>query len=75
MEGEIGDPQMGLQARLMSQALYKRHQSDHLEDQNLHHLHQSDPPENRRVMFGNPETTAGGPRGTKFYASVRLDVR
>jgi recombination protein RecA len=71
IEGEMGDTHVGLQARLMSQALRKL--AGTLHKSNLRDLHQPDPREGR-VMFGSPETTPGG-RALKFYSSVRLDVR
>ena len=72
LEGDMGDAQVGLQARLMSQALRKLTGID-LQSQDVRGLHQPDP-QKIGVMFGNPETTAGG-RALKFYASVRLDIR
>ena len=67
IEGEMGEAQMGLQARLMSQALRRR--LVEVEDQP--DLHQ--PIEKIGVMFGNPETMTGG--RLKFYASIRIDIR
>ena len=72
LEGEMGDSHMGLQARLMSQALRKLTAA--ISRSNTHRdLHQPDP-QKIGVMFGNPETTTGG-NALKFYASVRLDIR
>ncbi len=72
IEGEMGDSKMGLQARLMSQALRKL-------TANINKTHTScifinQLREKIGVMFGNPETTTGG-NALKFYASVRLDIR
>ena len=72
LEGEMGDSKMGLQARLMSQALRKLTAT--ISKTNticifINHLR-----EKIGVMFGNPETTTGG-NALKFYASVRLDIR
>src|SRR5438128_4589317 len=72
LEGEMGDPQMGLQARLMSQALRKLTGIVSKSRTCLIFINQIR--EKIGVMFGNPETTTGG-RALKFYCSVRVDVR
>src|SRR5213075_3046439 len=72
LEGEMGEPQMGLQARLMSQALRKLTAIVSKSRTCLIFINQIR--EKIGVMFGNPETTTGG-RALKFYASVRVDVR
>jgi recombination protein RecA len=72
IEGEMGDQQMGLQARLMSQALRKLTGAVSKSKTCLIFINQLR--EKIGVMFGNPETTTGG-RALKFYASVRLDIR
>ncbi|MEW6753695.1 MAG: recombinase RecA [Candidatus Latescibacterota bacterium] len=72
LEGEMGDSHVGLQARLMSQALRKLAGSINRSQTCLIFLNQLRM--NIGVMFGNPETTTGG-RALRFYASVRLDVR
>jgi recombination protein RecA len=72
LEGEMGDAQMGLQARLMSQALRKLTAIVSKSKTCLVFINQLR--EKIGVMFGNPETTTGG-RALKFYASVRLDIR
>ena len=72
LEGEMGDAQMGLQARLMSQALRKLTGIVSKSKTTLIFINQIR--EKIGVMFGNPETTTGG-RALKFYASVRVDVR
>lgn len=72
IEGEMGDSHMGLQARLMSQALRKLAGSINKSKTTAIFINQLR--EKIGVMFGNPETTTGG-RALKFYASVRLDVR
>ena len=72
LEGEMGDSHVGLQARLMSQALRKLTSSVARSDCVLIFINQIRM--QIGVMFGNPETTSGG-RALKFYASVRLDVR
>jgi recombination protein RecA len=72
LEGEMGDPQMGLQARLMSQALRKLTAITSKSQCCLIFINQIR--EKIGVMFGNPETTTGG-RALKFYSSVRLDIR
>src|SRR5271166_2475374 len=71
-EGDIGDPQMGLQARLMSQALRKLTAIVSKSKTCLIFINQIR--EKIGVMFGNPETTTGG-RALKFYASMRVDIR
>ncbi len=72
LDGEMGDSHMGLQARLMSQALRKLTGSVSKSRTCLIFINQIR--EKIGVMFGNPETTTGG-RALKFYASVRLDIR
>ena len=72
IEGEMGDAQMGLQARLMSQALRKLTGVVSKSNTTLIFINQLR--EKIGVMFGNPETTTGG-RALKFYASVRIDIR
>jgi len=72
IEGEMGDSQMGLQARLMSQALRKLTGAVSKSKTSLIFINQLR--EKIGVMFGNPETTTGG-RALKFYASVRIDIR
>ena len=72
LEGEIGDAFMGLQARMMSQALRKLTAS--LAKSNTCAIFINQIREKIGVMFGNPETTTGG-RALKFYASIRLDIR
>lgn len=72
IEGEMGDSHMGLQARLMSQALRKLTSSISKSKTSVIFINQIR--EKIGVMFGNPETTPGG-RALKFYASVRLDIR
>src|SRR6201999_3548939 len=72
LEGEMGDSHVGLQARLMSQALRKLTGAINRSRTSLIFTNQLR--EKVGVMFGNPETTPGG-RALKFYASVRLDVR
>jgi recombination protein RecA len=72
VEGEMGDPQMGLQARLMSQALRKVTPLAGKTNTMVIFINQLRM--KIGVMFGNPETTTGG-QALKFYASVRLDVR
>ncbi len=72
LEGEMGEAQMGLQARLMSQALRKLTAIVAKSGTCLIFINQLR--EKIGVMFGNPETTTGG-RALKFYASVRLDIR
>jgi len=72
IEGEMGDSHMGLQARLMSQALRKL--SGAISKSNTIAIFINQLREKIGVMFGNPETTTGG-RALKFYASIRLDIR
>jgi recombination protein RecA len=72
IEGEMGEAQMGLQARLMSQALRKLTGAVSKSKCCLIFINQLR--EKIGVMFGNPETTTGG-RALKFYASVRMDIR
>src|SRR5690606_17502986 len=72
IEGEMGDSQMGLQARLMSKALRKLTGS--INKTNCCCIFINQLREKIGVMFGNPETTTGG-NALKFYASVRLDIR
>ncbi len=72
LEGEMGEPQMGLQARLMSQALRKLTAIVSKSRTCLIFINQIR--EKIGVLFGNPETTTGG-RALKFYASIRLDIR
>ena len=72
IEGEMGDSHVGLQARLMSQALRKLTGAVKTSDTSLIFTNQLR--QKIGVMFGNPETTSGG-MALKFYASVRLDIR
>ena len=72
IEGEMGDSHVGLQARLMSQALRKL--TGTINKSNCIVIFINQLREKVGVMFGNPETTTGG-RALKFYASVRMDVR
>src|SRR5438445_727216 len=72
LEGDMGDPSMGLQARLMSQALRKLTAIVSKSRTCLIFINQIR--EKIGVMFGNPETTTGG-RALKFYASMRVDIR
>jgi len=72
IEGEMGDSHVGLQARLMSQALRKM--TGALSGANTTAIFINQLREKIGVMFGSPETTTGG-RALKFYSSVRLDVR
>ncbi|MDQ6643355.1 MAG: recombinase RecA, partial [Chloroflexota bacterium] len=72
IEGEMGDSHVGLQARLMSQALRKL--TGAISNSNTSVIFTNQLREKIGVMFGNPETTAGG-KALKFYASVRLDIR
>ena len=72
LEGEIGDQFMGLQARMMSQALRKLTAT--LSRSNTCAIFITQIREKIGVMFGNPETTTGG-RALKFYSSIRLDIR
>jgi recombination protein RecA len=72
IEGEMGDPQMGLQARLMSQALRKL--TGAISKSKTCVIFTNQLRSKIGVMFGNPETTTGG-NALKFYASVRMDIR
>ena len=72
IEGDMGEAQMGLQARLMSQALRKLTGAVSKSKTSLIFINQLR--EKIGVMFGNPETTTGG-RALKFYSSVRIDIR
>jgi recombination protein RecA len=72
LEGDMGEPQMGLQARLMSQALRKLTAIVSKSKTCLIFINQIR--EKIGVMFGNPETTTGG-RALKFYSSIRVDIR
>jgi recombination protein RecA len=72
IEGEMGEPQMGLQARLMSQALRKL--TANIKRSNTLVIFINQIRMKIGVMFGNPETTTGG-NALKFYASLRLDIR
>ncbi len=72
LEGEMGDSKMGLQARLMSQALRKLTSAINKTNTTCIFINQLR--DKIGVMFGNPETTTGG-NALKFYASVRLDIR
>ena len=72
IEGEMGASHVGLQARLMSQALRKL--SGAIKQSNVSVMFTNQLREKVGVMFGSPETTSGG-RALKFYASVRLDIR
>ncbi|MFT4044240.1 MAG: recombinase RecA [Gordonia sp. (in: high G+C Gram-positive bacteria)] len=72
IEGEMGDSHVGLQARLMSQALRKM--TSALSNSNTTAIFINQLREKIGVMFGSPETTTGG-KALKFYSSVRLDVR
>lgn len=72
LEGEMGDVTVGLQARLMSQAMRKLAGSLNKSQTTCIFINQLR--EKIGVMFGNPETTAGG-RALKFYASIRIDIR
>src|SRR3954451_805005 len=72
IEGEMGEPQMGLQARLMSQALRKL--TGNIKRSNTMVIFINQIRMKIGVMFGNPETTTGG-NALKFYASVRIDIR
>lgn len=72
LEGEMGDSHVGLQARLMSQALRKLAGAINKSNTTCVFINQLR--EKIGIMFGNPETTSGG-RALKFYSSVRLDVR
>jgi len=72
IEGEMGDSHVGLQARLMSQALRKL--AGAIKNSNTAMIFTNQLREKVGVMFGNPETTSGG-RALKFYASIRIDIR
>jgi recombination protein RecA len=72
IEGDMGDPQMGLQARLMSQALRKL--TANIKRSNTLVIFINQIRMKIGVMFGNPETTTGG-NALKFYSSVRIDIR
>jgi recombination protein RecA len=72
LEGDMGDAHVGLQARLMSQALRKLTAAISRSKTVMIFINQLR--EKVGIMFGNPETTSGG-RALKFYASIRLDVR
>lgn len=72
IEGDMGDSHMGLQARLMSQALRKL--TGIVKSNNVCFIFINQVREKIGVMFGNPETTTGG-RALKFYASLRIEVR
>ncbi len=72
IEGEMGDSKMGLQARLMSQALRKL--TANISRTNCCCIFINQLREKIGVMFGNPETTTGG-NALKFYASIRIDIR
>ena len=72
IEGDIGDPQMGLQARLMSQALRKLTSAIGRSRTSVIFINQLR--EKVGIVFGNPEVTPGG-RALKFYSSVRIDLR
>ena len=72
IDGDMGDPQMGLQARLMSQAMRKLTGIIHKTKTCVIFINQIR--QKIGVFFGNPETTTGG-NALKFYASVRLDIR
>ena len=72
IEGEMGEPQMGLHARLMSQALRKL--TANIKRSNTLVIFINQIRMKIGVMFGNPETTTGG-NALKFYASVRMDIR
>lgn len=72
IEGEMGDSHVGLQARLMSQALRKL--SGAIKQSNTAMIFTNQLREKIGVMFGSPETTSGG-RALKFYATMRLDIR
>ncbi len=72
IEGEMGDSHMGLQARLMSQALRKL--TSAVAKSNICLIFTNQLREKIGIMFGNPETTTGG-KALKFYASIRMDIR
>jgi recombination protein RecA len=72
IEGEMGDSHVGLQARLMSQALRKL--TGAIKNSNTAMIFTNQLREKIGIMFGNPETTTGG-RALKFYATIRIDIR
>ncbi len=72
IEGEMGDSHVGLQARLMSQALRKL--TGAIKNSNCAMMFTNQLREKVGIMFGNPETTSGG-RALKFYATIRIDIR
>ncbi|NDC82517.1 recombinase RecA [bacterium] len=72
IEGDMGDPQMGMQARLMSQALRKL--TGIVNKSNTIVIFVNQVREKLGVMFGNPEVTPGG-RALKFYSTIRIDIR
>jgi recombination protein RecA len=72
IEGEMGDSHVGLQARLMSQALRKL--AGAIKNSNTAMIFTNQLREKIGIMFGNPETTTGG-RALKFYATIRIDIR
>ena len=72
LEGEMGDAQMGLMARMMGQAMRKMNKA--VSDSNTALIFINQVRQKLGVMFGNPETTSGG-MALKFYASLRIDVR
>src|SRR5690349_7324056 len=72
IEGEMGDSHVGLQARLMSQALRKL--TGAIKSSNTAMIFTNQLREKIGIMFGNPETTSGG-RALKFYATIRIDIR
>src|SRR5216684_4107837 len=72
IEGEMGDSHVGLQARLMSQALRKL--TGAIKNSNTAMVFTNQLREKIGIMFGNPETTTGG-RALKFYATIRIDIR
>lgn len=72
LEGNVGDAQMGLQARMMSQVMRMMVKEVHTSNTAMIFINQVR--DKLGVMFGNPETTTGG-RALKFYASLRLDIR
>ena len=72
IEGEMGDSHMGLQARMLSQAMRKL--TANIKNSNTLMIFINQIRMKIGVMFGNPETTTGG-NALKFYASVRLDIR
>jgi len=72
LEGDIGDAQMGLMARMMGQAMRKMNKA--VSDSNTALIFINQVRQKLGIMFGNPETTSGG-MALKFYASLRMDVR